>query len=375
MRISFVKLAAFSVFIYLLIIFMIEAKFILLPLLFSSLLSLLLYPLAKKFESWVNLRWLAIVISYFILLLPFTGFLMLIYYQVRSMIGNANNLELKAQQLETDLELFLSRWNIMNTGDISSWISENLSTIVEGPINFIGTGVSVSINIVGQISLILILTFMFLYYRDAIASFIITQMAPEQKDEGKGVVKSIVLVTQKYLSGMLLVIMILGTMISVGLWILGVPHAFFWGFVGAFLNIVPYIGTAIGGTLPFIYSLFVMDSWWQPIGILLIYVGVQTLEGNFITPYVVGDRVQLNVVSAILSLIIGNAIWGIPGMIIAIPMMAMIKIVMEHIPQTEPIAVLLSSKIYTQGQGMDKTFTDAKHRFVSLFLEDENKPK
>jgi predicted PurR-regulated permease PerM len=300
---------------------------------------------------------------------------MLIYYQVRAMIDKANNLELKAQQLETNIEEFLERWNIMNTGDISSWLSENLTTIVEGPINFIGAGLTVSVTIGAQISLIFVIAFLFLYYRDAIASFIVTQMAPQKQEAGKGIVKSIVQITQRYLLGMFLLIMILGTLISIGLWLLGIPHAFFWGYVGAALNIVPYIGTTIGGVMPFVYSLFIMDTWWQPIGIVLIYVGVQTIDGYFITPVVVGDRVQLNVVTAILSLIIGNAIWGIPGMIIAIPMMAIIKIIMEHIPYTQPIALLLSSKITTHGSDMHRTFTDAKHRFITMFLEDEEEVK
>lgn len=375
MRISFVKLAAFGVIIYLLLILVIEAKFILQPLVFAALLSLLLFPLTQKIEKFVRFRWISIIISIIVLFIPIGGFFTMIYYQLKSMIGRTQNLELKAQQLETNIEEILERWNIMDRADVSSWLSENLTTLVQGPVNFLGTSLSISINIGVQIMLILILTFLFLLYRDAIASFIITQMEPKAKEEGRELMRSIVLITQRYLTGMFLVILILSVLNSVGLWILGIPHAFFWGFVAGVLTIIPYIGTSLGGFLPFAYSLFIMESWWQPIGVILLYGGVQSLEGNFITPKVVGDRVQLNVVTALLALFIGNAIWGIVGMILAIPVMAAIKVMMEHISYTKPIAILMSTKVMSEGEGMEEKFNNAKYRFITLFVKDEEVDK
>ena len=114
-----------------------------------------------------------------------------------------------------------------------------------------------------------------------------------------------------------------------------------------------------------------MEYWWQPIGIIIIYGIVQSLEGNFITPKIVGDRVRINVLFAILSIIIGNAIWGIPGMIVALPILAMLKILLEHISYTRPIAILMSSEILQRGPELTNEFKESKYQFFSLFKDNK----
>src|SRR5690606_17310314 len=111
----------------------------------------------------------------------------------------------------------------------------------------------------------------------------------------------------------------LGTINSLGLYIIGIEHAMLFGFFAAFLNIIPYIGTTIGGSLPVLYALLNYDELWRPIAVLIFYQLVQTVEGNFITPKIVGSKVSINPFIAIVVLIIGGFYWGIAGMVLSIP--------------------------------------------------------
>ena len=112
--------------------------------------------------------------------------------------------------------------------------------------------------------------------------------------------------------------LILGVLNSFGLWLIGIDYPVFWGFLGAFLAIIPYIGTAIGGLLPFLYALATTSTLWQPMAVIGWFVLVQQIEGNLITPKVLGSSVKVNPFAAIFALFFGGYLWGIPGLILAI---------------------------------------------------------
>jgi predicted PurR-regulated permease PerM len=134
------------------------------------------------------------------------------------------------------------------------------------------------------------------------------------------------------------------------LWIIGVEYALFWGILAGFLAVIPYIGTLIGGILPFIYSLATADYSWQPGAVVVYYFIVQQIEGNIITPKIVGSDIDLNPLFSIFALIFFGSIWGIGGVILALPIMSIIRIVFDHIESTKALAMLMSSSISNHAQ-------------------------
>jgi predicted PurR-regulated permease PerM len=371
-RSAFIRtLASFGILLFLGTYFITEAKFILLPITFAILLALTLLPLNNGLRKWIRSDVLSILISFFILALPIFGFFWLAGMQMNEIIKDSSAMNLNPRDLSRRLEEWIQPYYEFESTDLTAWIAENLSTVVQGPVNFLSEYLSASVEIATQVALILILSFLFLLYKRAFGGFILTQISPNKREEGAELIRSMLGVIQGYLSGMVIVIIILSLLNSLGLWALGIPYPFFWGFLAGVLAIIPYVGTLIGGFLPFAYSLFIMEYWWQPIGIIIIYGIVQSLEGNFITPKIVGDRVRINVLFAILSIIIGNAIWGIPGMIVALPILAMLKILLEHISYTRPIAILMSSDILQRGPELKNEFKESKYQFFSLFKDDK----
>jgi predicted PurR-regulated permease PerM len=167
----------------------------------------------------------------------------------------------------------------------------------------------------------------------------------------------------------LTVILILAILNSIGLLIIGVDYAVFWASLAAFLSIIPYIGTTLGGLLPFMYSFATATSWWQPVAVVGLYFGVQQIEGNLITPYVVGSNVKINPFIAIISLLIGGFIWGLAGIVLGIPIAAIIKLVFDHIDAFKPVGALMSRDLHKNEDVFLEQWDDEKYRISGLFKD------
>ncbi|MEX2379925.1 MAG: AI-2E family transporter, partial [Vicingaceae bacterium] len=147
----------------------------------------------------------------------------------------------------------------------------------------------------------------------------------------------------RYIIGLLIVISIIAVLNTVGLLALGIKYAVFMGILSAALTVIPYIGIFIGALLPVVVALITKDSLFYPLAVIAIFGFVQFLEGNFITPNIIGSKVNVNPMAAIVALIIGAKIWGIAGMILAIPICGILKIMFSHYPRLKPYAILLQS--------------------------------
>jgi predicted PurR-regulated permease PerM len=151
--------------------------------------------------------------------------------------------------------------------------------------------------------------------------------------------------SRKYIRGVLIVLVILGVLNSIGFLILGLKYAILLGFLAGFLNIIPYIGVLIGSLFPIVIALVTKDSAWYAVGALGVCVFTQFLENNFITPKVVGSSVSINPLASILALLGFGMLWGVVGMVVAIPLMGMLKVVCDAIPGLQPYGYLLGEDI------------------------------
>jgi len=139
------------------------------------------------------------------------------------------------------------------------------------------------------------------------------------------------------------VILIIAVLNSTALLIIGVRHALFFGIFAAILTIIPYIGVFIGSWLPTLYALAMYDSIWVAAAVIGSFTAIQSLEGNFITPNIVGSKVSINPLVAIVALLTGAMIWGISGMIMFVPFIAMLKVIFDHIEPLKPFGLVLGT--------------------------------
>jgi predicted PurR-regulated permease PerM len=190
--------------------------------------------------------------------------------------------------------------------------------------------------------------FMFLFYRGRLKEFFLSYAPGDEliwQKEVEGVI-------QGYIGALAIVILIAGTMNSIGLLLLGIEHAIFFGFLSGALTMIPYIGITIGATLPTVIALITKDSAWYAVGVIAVHAFVQFLEGNFITPRITGSRISINAMAAILALLIGGKILGIAGMILAIPAIGTLRILLTYSKSFKHFVVLLGDTTKKPREGM-----------------------
>ncbi len=315
---------------------------VLLPILFSALFAFLLVPITRRLERAGWPRWLGILVSILVLAGIATG---LIWILTTQLMDFSNEWEHIQERLMTQYEKL--RQSIAGSfnyqlPDKGALLKQSMAGLKERGSLIANSAASTTSGILEVLSLVPIYIFCFLYYRDHFRQFLyrLTSNAG-QRSVVMTVVHKIEEVMQNYLLGLLTVIFIVALLNIGGLLLLGVKYAVFFGAFASLLMIIPFIGMIIGATLPAIYTLVETGSPWQALGVVGIFVFVQFLEGNFITPTITGSKVSINALAAIVGLILGGELWGLPGMILSIPLVAVLKVVFDAIPGMEPYGYLL----------------------------------
>jgi predicted PurR-regulated permease PerM len=188
--------------------------------------------------------------------------------------------------------------------------------------------------------------FFFLLYRRFFQIFIYKVFSKSgNHSKVKQVLAKLYDVQQNYLIGLLTVMLIVGVLNSVGLLLLGIDYAIFFGFLASFLLLIPYIGIIIGSLIPALLALVTKDSVWYSVGVIAIFAFVQFLEGNLITPKITGSKVSMNSFIAILSIIMFSMLWGTIGMILALPVTASLKVIFDSSARLRPYGFLIGEPL------------------------------
>lgn len=336
-----------------------QGDFLLIPLLFAILIAVMLQPMAKFFKRLVKYNVLSILLTILSVLISLGIIITLLSMQLTVIINDLENI---TGQISQGLQQIFT-WLNENLNMQESDIKESIPKLTENAVGFVQKGITSVTSFVFNLFFVLLLTFFLLWYQKNFNRFILLQAKREKQGELGDILQQIQATMRKYLYGLLTVIAILAVLNSVGLLIIGIKYAVFWGVLAAFLAIIPYIGTTLGGTLPFLYAVATSDNWWQPLSVVGMYVVIQQLEGNIITPKVVGSSVSINPLIALLSIIIGGFIWGISGIILAIPIMGVIKIILDHNDRTRPLGFLLGNHMSSSSDDFwDKMGLERRNR-------------
>ncbi len=354
------------------------AKPLLNPFVFAILLSLMIKPVVNFWERFVRSRITALVLAFLVIVVPLTGISYFICWQSIDIFSDMPSLTDKVEKGLDETFRWMDKKFHLKRGESEDIVRESIEEIqstgnagketrTNGNGKVIGQGIKVSSAFLTGFFLTLIYTFLLLLYRQAIKKFFLVQFGPKTREHAGSYLLDIQRVTKDYLYGIGIVILIVGSLNSLGLWIIGVDYALFFGFLAACLAIIPYVGTTIGGVLPVAYAIATTSEWWQPVAVILLFVLVQILEGNFITPKIAGGTVKLNPLASIFFLFAGGMIWGVTGMVLALPLLAILKTTFSYIPFLKPVSLLLSSDLYDKDSLFDEKFDDKNYRLWTFF--------
>jgi predicted PurR-regulated permease PerM len=333
----------------------------------------MLKPIAAFFESKLHNRIVSILASYLVAVVPLLALLFFFFNQSRILFGKLPSARGRIIKFGTQLIDWVNQKFQLDSETTSDWISENFNTALDIPFDLLQESFQSGTFIIVNIVLIVIITYFLLLYRTAYKNFFLSQVNPKNRKALEGFFIEIQKLTKRYMIGQGLVIIILGVLIGTGLWLIGVPYPYFWGFLAGFLEIVPYVGTSIGGILPFTYMLMVSDTLWQPWAVVVLYIFVQQIEGNIISPNIMGSSIKVNPLFIIVGLFLGGYIWGISGMILVLPLLAISKEVFRSFDRLKPLSYLMEDGLSNKDHIFLEKFDSTKYHFMALFFEEKQK--
>lgn len=318
-------------------------KSVMIPLLFGIIISVMLYPITKFLERKFRFRRLASSITVLLLfILIVLGIFFFVGYQISEILSKSDIYGKRLSELSQEIVGYISSNFNINADQALNLKKVNIEELVKSNFSKISDFISASGALVGDSVLALLYIFFFLYYRKFFIEFIHKLFPKKNNEYLTSILVKIYDAQQDYMVGMVTVMIIVGVLNTVGLLILGIENAFFFGFLGGFLILFPYIGVIVGSLLPALVALATKDSAWYSVGVLAVFGFVQFLEGNFITPKITGSKISINSFVIIVSLLLFSLLWGLSGMILAIPATAALKIILDHVPNYKAYAFLLS---------------------------------
>jgi predicted PurR-regulated permease PerM len=197
-----------------------------------------------------------------------------------------------------------------------------------------------------------IYTFLLLYYKTLMLNFLYEVFAEENEAEVRTVLKRVRGAIQSYMYGLLIEGLIVATMNTIALIILGVPYAILLGVMGALLNVLPFIGGLLAALLPMVVATITKDGMHTQAWIAISYIVIQFIDNHFLIPYIVSSKVKINALISIVVVLLGGAVWGLSGMFLAIPFIGILKIIFDRIPEMQPWGRLLGSEVDVRQTGV-----------------------
>lgn len=321
---------------------LIIARPVLYPLALAVLFASLLFPLSNFLEKrWKFHRILSIIITELLAITVLVGLTMLLANQFRNIIDDFSEIKTNAAEKAHILQLYIETNIGIKSSEQELWLGRFVSNIFESGNRWVQNIFNATTNTVSSIILMPIYIFFMLFYRDKFAEFLIRVAKSENKENTEKFIHAVSQVTENYMSGVAIVVSILMVVNSLALYMIGLDYAIFLGVVAALCNFIPYFGTILGYSFPLLFSLLTENSPEHVVGIIIVFIIVQFTENNILTPNIVGSNVKLNPFVIIISLIIGSIVWGVAGMLVVVPTIAVLKIYFERDEATKPYAYLL----------------------------------
>jgi predicted PurR-regulated permease PerM len=333
-------------------------KGIAVPLAFAFIISILLNPLVNNLQRKKTPKLLAIIIALTVAILVVAGTMYFISSQVVKFSENMPVLQQKFYEIFKQLQQWLQDNYSITIAKQKALLAEAASSLKPYLAQTLGT-------VLGTLSVIFLMPvyiFLILFYKTLILNFLYEVFAEKNSSHVGDVLKQTKNAIQSYMIGLLLEALIVATLNSIALMILGVQYAVLLGVIGALLNMLPYIGGIIAIALPLLIATITKDGYTTQIGILIGYLLIQFIDNNFLVPRIVSSKVKINALVSLVIVLLGGALWGVSGMFLSIPFVAILKIIFDRVDELKPWGKLLGDEVpvYHKGQVWTRRSAKAK---------------
>lgn len=313
---------------------------IIVPLIFATIIAILLNPIVNFLSRKGINKIIAIFISIFAVFILLSALAYFLGFQLMSFSDSLPEFKQKLSLLGQDSINWISDTFNIDKSKIDSWITKTKGEGLNNSTAVIGQTAGTIGGVLIMIFLMPVYIFLIQFYKPLLLDFISQLFGRERHTMVAEVLLESKSLIQSYLIGLLFEMAIVATLNSVGLLILGIKYAILLGIIGALLNLIPYIGGIVATTLSMVIA-FATKSPSTALWVFVVFITVQLIDNNFIIPKIVASKVKINALVSIVVVLIGGALWGVAGMFLSIPLIAIVKVIFDRVEHLQPFGFLL----------------------------------
>jgi len=334
-------------------------KALIVPLLFAIIFAVMIFPFSFKLEKWGFSKGMAAFTTVFITTMVLIFLAYILFTQISIFSENIPQITKKINLLINDLRDFAAQKLSMKKSVVAEKIQEQIAQIQNSSDLMSIDMLKVVSTIIINIFLIPLYTFFLLYYRHFFIEFFYKLFHIAEKDQIDDTIQKMEYVIKGYLFGQFLDIIIIGAANAVALYFIGIGYSIILGFLIAAFCIIPYLGMIVGSLLAVFVAFITTDTSWQPLFAFSVLWVIHIIDSNLVAPLLIGHKVSLNPLVAVFVLILFGELWGLPGLFLAIPLTAILKVIFDAVPGLQPYGFLL---------GEPQKYHLKKHSFLHIKL-------
>jgi predicted PurR-regulated permease PerM len=328
----------------LLLTLMTWGKTFLVPLSFATLLVMLLMPLCRTLERWGISRFWATIFALIVILMVTALLLSVIAAQISAIGQDWPQMKANAESLWDDFQRYVQTHSGIAPGEQIGYLERGARKLSDTGGRLASSFLSGFLGILTGIVLTLIFFFFLMWQRGKYRQFALKLVDQENRSEVGHVLTQISKVAQQYLIGRLISMTFLAVVYTIGFSIVGLENAALVALVAVLPTLIPYVGAFVGSFFPMAIAVL-SGNYDLIVPVAAILVSAQVIDNNIIEPLAEGESLGLSPVFTIIALVLGDLVWGVAGMVLFIPMFAIIKIICDHIPALHPYSFLLANEL------------------------------
>lgn len=331
----------------LLVYVMAQLADILVPLAFAAFLAVLLNPLVSRLERLKIPKIFSVIIAMLVMIIAVATVFYFLSSQIAQFGDSLPMLQKKFESITVDLKTWIQQTFGVEVSKQEKMIKDALNNSQA----MVGKTVNGLLGTLAIIFLLPVYIFLMLLYKTLILNFLYEVFSEENSKKVSDVLSETKTAIQSYIVGLLIEMIIVAAMNSTALILLGVKYGILIGCIGAILNLIPYLGGIIAIALPVLMATVTKDGYTTQLGVIGAYILIQFIDNNILVPRIVSSKVQINALMSIIVVLLGNALWGVSGMFLSIPFVAVLKIIFDRIDDLKPWGKLLGDNIPTHHMG------------------------
>lgn len=323
------------------------ASNIIFPLFFAAIFAIMLHPVERWLVRHRVPNLLAIALTVVLGVAGLLGLFYFIYLEASQLSSQMPLFKTKFAQTADEVHQFLQSRLGISDQKLQGWISEagnRASSLLGGTLSAVSGLLVVA-------TLVPVYIFLFFLYQRRLVDFLVQVFSGHRQDSGVSeVLRESKVAIQSYMVGLLIEGSIVAALNVAALLVLGIPYALLLGVLGALLNFIPYVGGLTAIALPVLMAFVTKAGYGYPLAVVAVYMLIQFIDNHFLIPRIVASKIKVNALVAIVGVLVGNAIGGVAGMFLALPVIAILKIVFDRIQALKPWGMLLGDEETPRGR-------------------------